>query len=123
RLGPENAAALIGGYDLVADGSDNSATRYLLTDLCFRLRKPLVAAALSPFEGQISTFRPYLGPAHPCYRSPFPHPPPPHRRPTSCRAARPPASSAPSPASSALCRRSRCSRSYWGSATVSTAPC
>ena len=58
RLGPENAAALIGGYDLVADGSDNFATRYLLTDLCYRLAKPLVAAALSPFEGQISTFRP-----------------------------------------------------------------
>src|SRR6202035_714188 len=59
RLGPANAAALIGGYALVAAGSDNFATRYLLTDLCYRLAKPLVAAALSPFEGQISTFRPY----------------------------------------------------------------
>src|SRR5262249_673042 len=71
RLATENAEALIGGYDLVADGSDNFATRYLLTDLCYRLQKPLVAAALSPFEGQISTFRPYLGPGHPCYRCLF----------------------------------------------------
>jgi molybdopterin-synthase adenylyltransferase len=77
RLAPENAAALIGGYDLVADGSDNFATRYLLTDWCWRLRKPLVAAALSPFEGQISTFRPYLGVGHPCYRCLFRDPPPP----------------------------------------------
>ena len=77
RLGPENAEALIGGYDLVADGSDNFDTRYLLTDLCFRLKKPLVAAALSPFEGQISTFKPYLGPGHPCYRCLFREPPPP----------------------------------------------
>src|SRR5262249_19616432 len=77
RLEPENAAALIGGYDLVADGSDNFATRYLLTDLCYCLQKPLVAAALSPFEGQISTFRPYLGAGHPCYRCLFREPPPP----------------------------------------------
>jgi len=77
RLGPQNAEALIGQYDLVADGSDNFATRYLLTDWCFRLRKPLVAAALSPFEGQLSTFRPYLGDGHPCYRCLFREPPPP----------------------------------------------
>ena len=77
RLGPDNAAALIGAYDLVADGSDNFATRYLLSDLCFRLQKPLVAGALSPFEGQISSFRPYLGAAHPCYRCLFREPPPP----------------------------------------------
>jgi molybdopterin-synthase adenylyltransferase len=77
RLGPENAAKLIAEYDLVADGSDNFATRYLLTDLCCRLEKPLVAAALSPFEGQISTFRPYLGAGHPCYRCLFREPPPP----------------------------------------------
>src|SRR5438132_3111693 len=77
RLGPENAQALIGGYDLVADGSDNFETRYLLTDLCCRLEKPLVAAALSPFEGQLSTFRPYLGAGHPCYRCLFREPPPP----------------------------------------------
>ena len=77
RLGPDNAADIIAGYDLVADGSDNFATRYLLTDQCFRLKKPLVAAALSPFEGQLSTFRPYLGESHPCYRCLFREPPPP----------------------------------------------
>jgi len=77
RLVPENAEAIIGGYDLVADGSDNFPTRYLLTDLCCRLEKPLVAAALSPFEGQLSTFRPYLGAGHPCYRCLFRDPPPP----------------------------------------------
>jgi molybdopterin/thiamine biosynthesis adenylyltransferase len=77
RLGPDNAEALIAGYDLVADGSDNFATRYLLNDLCFRLKKPLVNAALSPFEGQISTFKPYLGDGHPCYRCLFREPPPP----------------------------------------------
>ncbi len=77
RLDTGNAAALIGGYDLVADGSDNFATRYLVNDVCCRLEKPLVAAALSPFEGQLSTFRPYLGDGHPCYRCLFREPPPP----------------------------------------------
>jgi adenylyltransferase/sulfurtransferase len=77
RLGADNGSELIGRYDLVADGSDNFATRYLLTDLCARLKKPLVAAALSPFEGQLSTFRPYLGDGHPCYRCLFREPPPP----------------------------------------------
>ncbi|MGH7039361.1 MAG: HesA/MoeB/ThiF family protein [Stellaceae bacterium] len=77
RLDSSNAEALIGAYDLVADGSDNFATRYLLNDLCFSLKKPLVSAALSPFEGQLSTFRPYLGEGHPCYRCLFREPPPP----------------------------------------------
>ena len=77
RLGPENAEALVAGYDVVADGSDNFATRYLLTELCLQLKKPLVAAALSPFEGQLSTFKPYLGEGHPCYRCLFREPPPP----------------------------------------------
>ena len=77
RLDADNAANLISQYDLVADGSDNFATRYLLTEQCFRLKKPLVAAALSPFEGQLSTFRPYLGDGHPCYRCLFRDPPPP----------------------------------------------
>ena len=45
--------------------------------LAYALEKPLVAAALSPFEGQLSTFKPYLGPGHPCYRCLFRDPPPP----------------------------------------------
>jgi adenylyltransferase/sulfurtransferase len=77
RLAEANAAAIVGAYDLVADGSDNFATRYLLNDLCYRLKKPLVGAALSPFEGQLSTFKAYLGPPHPCYRCLFREPPPP----------------------------------------------
>jgi molybdopterin-synthase adenylyltransferase len=77
RLGPENAAGLIERYDLVADGSDNFSTRYLLNDVCTESRKPLVAAALSPFEGQLSTFKAYLGDGHPCYRCLFREPPPP----------------------------------------------
>ena len=71
-----NAAAIIRRYDLVADGSDNFATRYLLNDLCYALKKTLIGAALSPFDGQLSTFKAYLGPPHPCYRCLFREPPP-----------------------------------------------
>jgi molybdopterin-synthase adenylyltransferase len=77
RLGPANLDALVGAYDLVADGSDNFDTRYLLNDACFRLGKTLVAASLAPFDGQLSTFKAYLGPPHPCYRCLFREPPPP----------------------------------------------
>jgi adenylyltransferase/sulfurtransferase len=77
RLTAENADAHVGAYDLVADGSDNFSTRYLLNDACYRLRKPLVAASLAPFDGQLSTFKAYLGPPHPCYRCLFREPPPP----------------------------------------------
>jgi molybdopterin/thiamine biosynthesis adenylyltransferase len=76
RLDGSNAAALVGRYDLVADGSDNFATRYLLNDVCFAERRTLVGAALSPFDGQLSTFKAYLGPPHPCYRCLFREPPP-----------------------------------------------
>jgi adenylyltransferase/sulfurtransferase len=77
KLDAGNVAALVGAYDVVADGSDNFATRYLLTDHCFAAGKPLVAGALSPFDGQLSTFRPYLGAGHPCYRCLFREAPPP----------------------------------------------
>ena len=77
RLDAGNAEALVRQYDLVADGSDNFATRYVLNDVCYRLRKPLVAASLAPFDGQLSTFKAYLGPPHPCYRCLFREPPPP----------------------------------------------
>ncbi len=77
RLDAGNAAKLVAQYDLVADGSDNFTTRYLLNDVCAELRKPLVAAALSPFEGQLSTFKSHLGDGHPCYRCLFREPPPP----------------------------------------------
>lgn len=76
RLTPENGAALIAGYDIIADGSDNFRTRYLLNDLCIAGRKTLVSAALLRFDGQLSTFKPHLGDAHPCYRCIFPEEPP-----------------------------------------------
>ena len=66
RLDATNAAGLIEAYDLVVDGSDNFATRYVLNDVCLALRKPLVAASLLRFEGQLSTFKPWTG--GPCYR-------------------------------------------------------
>lgn len=75
RLGVGNAMELISAYDIVADGSDNFATRFLLNDACFFARRPLVSAALLRFEGQVSTFRAYEG-DNPCYRCIFPAPPP-----------------------------------------------
>jgi adenylyltransferase/sulfurtransferase len=66
RLTEANARDLVGAYDLVLDGSDNFATRYLLNDVCAALRRPLVAASLLRFEGQLSTFKPWTG--GPCYR-------------------------------------------------------
>lgn len=86
RLAPDNALALVGDYDIVADGSDNFATRYLLTDACFLAKKILVAAAILRFEGQLSTYKAHLGPPHPCYRCVFPEPPPPEAVP-SCASA------------------------------------
>jgi adenylyltransferase/sulfurtransferase len=77
RLDESNARELVRGYDLVADGSDNFATRYLLNDVCFAERRILVGAALSPFDGQLSTFKAFLGPPHPCYRCLFREEPPP----------------------------------------------
>ena len=77
RLTAETAAGLVARYDLVADGSDNFATRFALNDACVKLGKTLVSGALLRFEGQLSTFKPHAGPAHPCYRCLFPEAPPP----------------------------------------------
>ena len=86
RLSPDNALALVADYDVIADGSDNFATRYLLTDACFLAGRTLVAAAILRFEGQLSTYKPHLGAPYPCYRCVFPEPPPPDAVP-SCAAA------------------------------------
>jgi len=72
RLTAENAERLVGAYDVVADGSDNFATRFLLNDTCFRLKKTLVAAAILRFDGQISTYKAWSGASHPCLRCLFP---------------------------------------------------
>ncbi len=81
RLTAANALALIGRYDFVADGSDNFATRYLVSDACYFARKPLVTAALGPFDGTLTTIRAYErdadGKPNPTYRCLFPEPPPP----------------------------------------------
>lgn len=76
RLTAENARSVIADYDLVADGSDNFTTRFLLNDACFLLRKPLVSAALLRFDAQMSTYKAHLGDPHPCYRCLFPERPP-----------------------------------------------
>ncbi len=77
RLTPENVERILADYDLVADGTDNFRTRYLLNDACYRAKKPLVSAALLRFDGQLSTYKAYLGDGHPCYRCLFPDLPPP----------------------------------------------
>jgi len=80
RLTAENAVQLISTYDIVADGSDNFATRYLVNDACYFARRPLVFAALGPFDGYLSTFRAYEqgenGNPKPSYRCIFPEAPP-----------------------------------------------
>jgi adenylyltransferase/sulfurtransferase len=86
RLTADNALAEIARFDLVADGSDNFATRYLLNDACYLARKPLVSAALLRFEGQISTFRAHEAGDHPCYRCLFREPPPEGQIPTCAEA-------------------------------------
>jgi adenylyltransferase/sulfurtransferase len=74
RLDADNAAALLADYDIICDGTDNFATRFLLNDACVAARKTLVSAAVLRFEGQLSTFKPHEG--GPCYRCLHPEPPP-----------------------------------------------
>lgn len=77
RLTAANAMGLVGEVDLVIDGSDNFATRYLLNDACYLAKVPLISGALLRFEGQLSTFRAFeAGEDRPCYRCLFPEPPP-----------------------------------------------
>jgi adenylyltransferase/sulfurtransferase len=71
RLAADNALELIGAYDLVADGSDNFATRFLVNDACFLSRRTLVTAAIAQFDGQLATFKPYESGNYPCYRCLF----------------------------------------------------
>lgn len=81
RLDAGNALDLIARYDLVADGSDNFATRYLVSDACFLARKPLVTGAVGVFDGTLTTIRAHEraadGSPNPTYRCLFPEPPPP----------------------------------------------
>ena len=74
RLTSANAMEVIGGYDLVIDGTDNFPTRYLVNDACVLLGKPNVYGSIFRFEGQASVFWAKQGP---CYRCLFAEPPPP----------------------------------------------
>lgn len=77
EIAPENAASVIEGYDLVADGTDNFDTRDAVHAACLQLGKPLISAAVQGLEGQLTTYKAYLGAPHPCYRCLFPSAPPP----------------------------------------------
>ncbi len=82
RVGSDNVERLIADADVVLDGADNFAARYLLNDACVKLGKPLVYGAVLRFEGQVSVFDAgrHRGEA-PCYRCLFPEPPPPDAAP------------------------------------------
>ena len=72
RLTADNAETILSDYDIILDGSDNFATRFLLNDACYFMRKPLVSAAVGPLSGQLATFRAYEkdedGNPNPSYR-------------------------------------------------------
>ena len=80
RLAAHNALELVARYDLVADGSDNFSTRYLVSDACFLAQRPLVTAAVGTFDGTLTTIRAHErgadGKPNPTYRCLFPEPPP-----------------------------------------------
>ena len=109
RINAGNAMDLISGYDIIADGSDNFETRFLVNDACYFAAKTLVSAAILRFDGQIATFKPHAphagggkphaphagggkphadgGDGHyPCYRCLFREPPPPGQIPTCAEA-------------------------------------
>ncbi|MCJ2111361.1 molybdopterin-synthase adenylyltransferase MoeB [Methylobacterium sp. E-025] len=81
RIDAASAEALAAAYDVVADGSDNFATRYAVSDACYWARRPLVTAALGRFDGTLTTIRAHEtgpdGDPNPTYRCLFPNPPPP----------------------------------------------
>ncbi|SLN21855.1 HesA/MoeB/ThiF family protein [Oceanibacterium hippocampi] len=76
RLDASNALDLVGAYDIVADGSDNPETRFLVNDACYLARRPLVSGAILRFDGQLTTFKAHEPGDNPCYRCLFPSPPP-----------------------------------------------
>lgn len=81
RLTPDNAAALVGAYDIVLDGSDNFETRYAVSDACFHAGRPLITGALGVFDASLTTIRAHEraadGTPNPTYRCLFPDAPPP----------------------------------------------
>ena len=90
RIDPHNARALIAFYDVVAEGSDNFATRYAVSDTCYHEGKPVVMGALGRFDGSLTTIRAHEtapdGTPNPTYRCLFPDAPPPGTIPTCAEA-------------------------------------
>ena len=83
RLTKENALDLFAPYDVILDGTDNFATRYLINDASVLLKKPNVHGSIYRFEGQATVFHAGVGP---CYRCLFPEPPPPELAPSCAEA-------------------------------------
>ena len=83
RLTSENIMGIIEDYDIVVDGCDNFATRYLVNDACVMTGKPNVHGSIFQFEGQVTVFYPGNGP---CYRCLYPEPPPPGMAPSCAEA-------------------------------------
>lgn len=81
RLDASNADEIISRFDIVTDGTDNFATRYLVSDACYFARRTLVHAAVGPFDGYLTTLKPFAknadGAPYPSYRCIFPEAPPP----------------------------------------------
>ena len=73
RLGADNIEAIMTGYDIIVDGTDNFPTRYLVNDVSLKLGIAVVFGALFRFDGQVTVFKPHDGP---CYRCMLPEPPP-----------------------------------------------
>jgi molybdopterin/thiamine biosynthesis adenylyltransferase/rhodanese-related sulfurtransferase len=77
RLDNDNVLDVFKGYDLIVDGTDNFATRYMVNDAAYFLKIPYVWGSIYRFDGQASVFAPMLGEDLPCYRCLYPEPPPP----------------------------------------------
>jgi adenylyltransferase/sulfurtransferase len=77
RLDNDNVMQVFEGYDLIVDGTDNFATRYMVNDAAYFLGIPYVWGSIYRFDGQAAVFAPSLAPDAPCYRCLYPEPPPP----------------------------------------------
>jgi molybdopterin/thiamine biosynthesis adenylyltransferase/rhodanese-related sulfurtransferase len=84
RLTSENVDRIFGqGWDVIVDGCDNFPTRYLVNDASLFHKIPVVHGSIFRFDGQVTTFAPFVGP---CYRCLYPEPPPPHLAPSCAEA-------------------------------------
>jgi adenylyltransferase/sulfurtransferase len=80
RIDETNARDIVARYDVIADGSDNFVTRYIVSDACYYERRPLVTAAIGEYDASLTVLKPYErnleGAPNPTYRCLFPEPPP-----------------------------------------------